>query len=336
MSRFYIVLITVIIISGGHLWAQDVDLEGYGAVGFAMYNRNILNDYNQETYIEGKIQAEINYDKYVEAQIDLRGNNADKSVEFKEFSVEFKYLKYANFKFGNYKKPFNYEYLVSRDDLVSVRRSYAQNRIEELGYGGRGIGAMVFYEYDEENPSVPISYFASVFKNNSDFTGINTRFRLHTSEHLAFSAAYQFQHYAGENPINTSGFEADIVFHKKHIEVSWEGYYVQDPYEGVRRELQGLDKMVGGIGSRFLFAYGIKINERALKEIEPFILAGYYRPDSDVPDNHVLQTMLGCNFYINEDVRFRLNADLRLTKNQFNDKYDSKESMGIIEIQVKY
>ena len=69
--------------------AQDIEFEGWGATGFKYFARNRLNGANQETYYEGKLQAEIEFTKKIEAQLDLRGNSTDRSVNFREFSVKF-------------------------------------------------------------------------------------------------------------------------------------------------------------------------------------------------------------------------------------------------------
>ena len=122
--------------------AQELTFSGYGATGFRFFNRNSLNDFNQETYFEGKLQADLDYGKNIEAQLDLRGNSTDNSVNFREFSVKFEYWKKLTLKIGNIKKPFGYEYLTNRDELIQIDRSLNTNRIAEFGYGDRAISLM--------------------------------------------------------------------------------------------------------------------------------------------------------------------------------------------------
>ncbi len=316
--------------------AQEIEFKGYGAAGYIFYDRNILNEYNQETYYEGKLQADIEFNKKIEAQLDLRGNSTDNSVNLREFSAKLKYFKYINFEIGNIKKPFGYEYQISKADLVPVNRSFVQNRIEDLGYGGRSVSIMGYYEYSKKRPEFPISYFLSLFKNNSLFAGIVARFGYHFNDDYVISANYQFQQKGGENKINTMGFGIDFVINKKDFDTSIEAYYVQDPYEGIRRKLQNVDEKVYAAGAKLQTAVGFDVDGEFIEEIEPFILLSYFLPDIDVSGNHVLQTLLGVNFYLTKDVRIRLNGDLRLTKNQFIDDYTTKESRGIFEFQVKF
>ena len=76
------------------LLSQNVSFSGYGAAGLKMYDRNRLNDYNQETYFEGKLQADIKYNDHIKAQLDLRGNSTDNSVNFREFSIKIDLIVY--------------------------------------------------------------------------------------------------------------------------------------------------------------------------------------------------------------------------------------------------
>ena len=89
-------------------------------------------------------------------------------------------------------------------------------------------------------------------------------------------------------------------------------------------------------GVKWFGAYTFDVGAELCKSIEPLLLIGYYRPDWDIPDNHVIQTVAGVNVYIHKKIRLRLNADLRMTKNQYNDGYDTKESRGIFEIQARF
>ncbi len=318
------------------LTAQKVEFSGYGAAGYVFYNRNILNDYNQETYYEGKLQADIEFNKKIDAQLDLRGNSTDNSVNFREFSAKFDYFKYLKFKIGNIKKPFSFEYLESREDLAPVNRSFAQNKIEELGYGGRSVSIMGYYNYSDKRPEMPISYYVSLFRNNNLFSGLVTRFGYHFNDDYALTANFQYQQKGGENKISTKGFGLDFVINKKDFDVFAEAFLVEDPFESIIRKLQNRDKKVYAGGAKLQTVVGFDVDGEVVKEIEPLILVSYYLPDVDVHGDHVIQTLFGVNVYLNDDVRFRLNADLRLTKNQFNDDYTTKESRGIFELQVKF
>ena len=63
---------------------------------------------------------------------------------------------------------------------------------------------------------------------------------------------------------------------------------------------------------------------------------GIFVPDSDLSEYHTIQSILGINFYIDKDVRFRINGDLRFIKSKFNSAYSTQSSRGIFEIQVSF
>jgi hypothetical protein len=102
------------------------------------------------------------------------------------------------------------------------------------------------------------------------------------------------------------------------------------------RQLQGLDEAVFSGGAAIGSAYTFRTEAEIIKKIEPIILLSYFVRDIDITDNHVIQSLLGVNFYFQKDVRLRLNGDLRFTKNQFNKNYNTKESRVIIEVQVRF
>ena len=316
--------------------AQDVSFSGYGAAGITIYDRNTLNGYNQEAYYEGQFQADIEYNKRISGQLDFRGNSIDNSVELREFSMKLELYDRFNLKIGNLKKPFGYEYLLNRDELFTINRSYVQDHIADLGYGGRSISVMGYYEYSKKHPEFPFSYYLSLFKNNSLFSGVVGRVQYHFDDDYSIDCDYLFQNKGGEQPINTQGFGAGFTIEKKSFDTNMEFFYVQDPFEGVRRQLIGEDDRVYSSGVKWFGAYTFDVGAELCKSIEPLLLIGYYRPDWDIPDNHVIQTVAGVNVYIHKKIRLRLNADLRMTKNQYNDGYDTKESRGIFEIQARF
>ena len=55
-------------------------------------------------------------------------------------------------------------------------------------------------------------------------------------------------------------------------------------------------------------------------------------------DNHILQGLVGVNFYFTKKVRLRLNTDLRLTKSEYDEsgKYATNESRAIVELHVRF
>lgn len=316
--------------------AQEVTFSGYGATGYKFFDRNSLNDYNQEAYFEGKFQADLDYGDYIEAQLDFRGNSTDNSVNFREFSVKFEYWEKLTLKFGNIKKPFGYEYLVNRDELIQIDRSFNTDRIAELGYGGRAVSLMGYYKFDEDDISFPISYYLSLFRDNAFRSGVVARFGYHFDDDFALAANYMFQNKGGEEKINTHGAGIDFSVDKKDINGYVEFFYVQDPDEGIRRRLQKRDEIVYSAGAKLFLGYKFDFDNSNIKNIEPFILAGYFLPNTDIPESHVIQSVIGTNVYLEDNVRIRLNGDARFTKNQFNSEYTTENSRVIFEVQVRF
>lgn len=337
-TRLFLILVLTIVamsVSFVSTYAQKLKFSGYGATGYIFTDRNILNGYNQETYYEGKLQAEIKISKEIEGQIDLRGNSADNNVQFREFSVKFEITERLNIKAGNLKKPFGHEQLFNREELVTIDRGYTQNAAEELGYGGRSVSLMVYNKYSKKDPGFPFSYYLSLFKNNSLTQGLAARFGYHIDE-LAFSANYLLQQKGGENKISAGGLSADIEYETKEFTCGVELFFIQDPVEGIRRRLMNLDDKIYATGGTARGSYYFKFDEKFLKGIEPLLLFSYFRPDSKESGDHIIQTVAGLNIYVHEDVRVRLNGDLRLTKNRFNDDYSTNESRGVFEIQLRF
>ncbi len=329
-------IILALILIPALAFAQEVTFSGYGATGYKFFDRNSLNDYNQETYFEGKLQADLDYGKHIEAQLDLRGNSTDNSVNFREFSVKFEYWEKLTLKLGNIKKPFGYEYLTNRDELIQIDRSFNTNRIGELGYGDRAVSLTGYYKFDEDDMSFPISYYLSLFRDNAFRSGVVARFGYHFDDDFALAANYMFQNKGGEEKINTHGIGMDFSVDKKDINGHVEFFYVQDPDEGIRRRLQNRDEIVYSAGAKIFTGYKFDIDDSAIDDIEPFILAGYFLPDVDLSSSHVIQSVVGVNVYLDDDVRIRLNGDARFTKNQFNTEYTTEDSRVIFELQVRF
>ncbi|MGD8779987.1 MAG: porin [Ignavibacteria bacterium] len=327
----------IFILSGLNIFifSQKVTFEGYGATGFKFYDRDILNGYNQETFYEGKLQAEIKYNDEIEAQLDFRGNSTGSSAEFREFSVKFEYFENFTLKIGNIKRPFGYEYLINREAMHTSERNNLYNSIEELGYGGRSVSIMGYYKYSKKRPDFPYTYYVSIFKNNNLTQGISTRFVYHAGN-LGYGISYMFQDSGGDEPITANGFEADITFEKDKFLTNIEAFYFQDKEEGIRQRLIGGDENVYGMGAKLMTKLRFDVDGKIIKAIDPVLLFSYYLPDTDVTGTNQIQSLVGANFYLDKKVRVSVNADLRLTKNQYNSEYSTKESRGIIEFLVRF
>jgi hypothetical protein len=311
---------------------QKVTFTGYGATGLKVYDVR----FSQQTYYEGKLQAEIDLQKGIEAQLDLRGNSADNAVNFREFSVKFDLFDKLNLKIGNIKKPFVYEYILNREELYTVERSLAYQNAEILGYGGRSVSVMAYYKYKEKSPEFPFSYYLSLYKNNSLTSGLVARGEYHYHS-WAFAFSYMSQSRGGWVDDSFHGMALEAAFEKNKYYANINLMYVQDPIVSHQKRIQS-DQQAGlvyGIGATVIAAKTFKIDKRVVHSIEPALTLSRFIPDSDYFDAHINQAMIGCNIYFTKDVRLRLNGDLRLTKNRFSD-YSDDESGYIVELEVKF
>ena len=314
------------------VFAQEIKFTGYGSFGYKFIDRLRIIEYNQETYFEGKFQAEIEINKQIEAQLDFRANSDDQQAKLREVSAKFSYLDFLTFEGGHVKRPFGSEYLVSSDDLISVERSYLTEISEELGYSGRSTGIMAYHKAKKDEAH---SYYLFLYKNNNLQNGIVGRYVHHIND-LEIGGNYFLLNTGGDYPIVSHAFAANIMYDKKDFSAELELMLLQDPVEGIRRRLQNLDDVVFGWGGRFTSILEINTNGKIIEEIEPFILLSYYQPDTKVVAQHTFQTLLGINFYFDKDVRLRLNGDALFTRNEFNNTYSTHDSRFIVEVQVRY
>ena len=80
--------------------------------------------------------------------------------------------------------------------------------------------------------------------------------------------------------------------------------------------------------------YIVQTEAEIVKTIEPVLLIGYFLPDSKVSEYNTYEAIIGCNFYLHKDVRFRLHGDLLMTKSVYTDSYSSVGSKVMFEAQV--
>jgi len=316
------------------LFAQEqIDFTGFGAAGFRVYDRNQLRKYNQVSYYEGKFQADITINKHIEAQIDMRGNSDDNQVKLHEFSAKFEYMKLMRFKVGNIKKPFGSEELLEREDLASVDRSHIQQTISDLGYGGRGVSVMAYYNYNKKRSEFPFSYAVSFFKDNSLNSGIVTRGVYHFDDY-ALALNYMYLHKGNETPLNASGFCTNLDFEHEGLKYGIALFYVRDPNESLRRQAMLQNDHVYSTGMNISSSFNFNTGGDVIKSIEPLLVLGVFAPDSKATKYNTIEALPGINFYFQKKVRFRINGDLLLTKNLYNSSYTTVGSQIVTELQV--
>jgi len=319
---------------GTFIFAQEnIEFSGYGATGYTIYNRNRLRKYNQEVYYEGKLQADVKINKDIEAQVDLRGSSEDGKVTFREFSAKFEYWKHMKIKVGNIKKPFGLEQLVNKEELISIDRSYIQRTISDLGYGGRSVSLMAYYNFKKKEPEFPFSYFLSIMKDNSQNTGVAGRFSYHNNDFI-YSANYMYLNKGGEIVYNSHALSADAGIETDDYQLNLELLYVQDPVEGIRRKQMGVDDKVFSSGAKINSSLTFIVDGDIIKKIEPSLLLGFFTPNTDEMKYHTLEAMGGVNFYFDKDARLRVFGDGLFTKYIYNNEYTTIGSRFIFEVQV--
>jgi hypothetical protein len=349
MIKSIFIIISLFLLSSFSVAGEEVKFTGFGAVGFLFIDQNPLTDANQSTYYNGKLQANIEFNDEIEAQLDLRGNSVTNNITFREFSAKFKYFEYVRFKVGNIKRLFGYEYVANREDLLTANRSVMQNNLSIRGYGVRSVSIMAYYNYSKKRPDFPFSYAVSLYKDNSLGSGMALRGLYHVNDfNMGFS--YIFQNRSGNYPISVHGISLEATYEKKNTSFNAGIVYVQDPLrgqeilaannsmkdEGLTNQL--LDEKVYCVGAILSGGLGFDTDSRIIKTIEPLILLSVFVPNSKESENHVVQGLLGVNFYFTKKVRLRLNADLRLTKSEYDEsgKYATNDSRAIAEVQVKF
>jgi hypothetical protein len=316
-------------------FSQEIKFKGYGAAGYRFMDRIRIVETNQETYYEGKFQAEFEVNKHIEAQLDFRGNSDEQRVDLREFSAKFSYIPRLKFEVGNIKRPFSSEYMESEEDLAAVRRSYLTEAAGDLGYTGRSVGIMAYYN-TKDVEKFPHSYYLYIYKNNNVQNGIVARYVHHFSSMQA-GINYFLLNTGGDYPISTSGFASNFLYKVKDFLVETEVMLMQDPVESIRRKLQFIkDNDVWAWGARLLSVYEFDTGGAVIEEIEPLLLLSYFQPDAKAGEQHTIQTLVGVNFYFDKDVRLRLNGDVLLTKNEFSDDYNTHDSRFTLEVQVRF
>ena len=316
--------------------AQEVTFSGFGATGASFIDRNPVAEFNQEFYFEGKLQADIKLSKKIEGQLDFRGHSESKTAILREVSVAFKHMDKAKIKVGNIKKPYSLEGLMDREEYIPVNDSYMHKRISELGYDGRNIGVLVYYNFKKNEPDFPFSYAAGVFRNQSYVNSAYLRGTAHFASDFFASLGYATLSRGRDDAITTHGFSTDVGYRAESFESSIEAVLLQDPEEGIRRRLLLRSDRVYTSGLKSMTAVRFNIDADFVKIVEPWLMLGYFAPDIDASASHVLELMTGANVFVDDDVRLRLSFDAVLTRDARSETYSTEGSMVTAEVFFRY
>lgn len=328
---------TIFIFAAAAVSAQEVTFSGYGAVGFRLLDREALLDANQETYFEGKFQADIEISKRISGQLDFRGDSKSKSVELREFTAKIELADWVNMKIGNPKKPFGSEQMSDQYELETIDRSIVHRNLAPLGYVERSPSLMFYHNYKEKDSgSSPIGYHLMLFKDNSLSYGIVGRLSYFVAPDWSISTSLTEQGRGGRNPIMTFGATADLTFETKKEKLILEGVFAQDPNEGIRLQQLGESADVYSLGAKLNLSKEFEVGDELLRSIEPVILVGYFVPDSRVMQGRTVQLLAGVNVYIHKHARFRLDIDKLDTRTPYSNISSSHDSRITLEFQMQY
>lgn len=327
-------LIILILFPVFNLYNQ-VKFSGYGATGLYLFERPNPIGASQEVYFTGKFQADIKVNKNIEAQLDFRGSSYDERVVLREFSAKFEYWDRLKIKIGNVKQPFGSEQMINIENLELIERSYINSQLSDFGYARRSIGIMFYDRFKEEYKDFPFSYYFSAFKNNSFTSGLNTRLSYHKNNFI-YSLNYAYHSIGGDFPLKANALAGDITFNPKRTRITLEGFYVNNTEAILERIVLGGDKNIYASGVNLHASHIFDFDGNIIKSLEPIFLLGYFIPDTKENKFHTLQLLPGLNVFFHKDVRLRFNYSKLLTKNRFNNEYSSLNSLGTIELNVRF
>jgi hypothetical protein len=331
-------IIPLYIIIFSSLTFSQFKFSGFGSVGYKVYDRETRIEYHHEAYYEAKLQGEYKVNKNIEAQIDLRGYSDDNIVVLQEVTIKFDYSDLFKVKVGNIRKNFGIEQMVSREHLILVERSYINDILSDYGFATRSVSILFYTNYkrdDKDFRNFPFSYYLTFSKNNSQTFSSNSRFTHHAGN-FAFSLGYQYLYQGGDYPVKGHGATADIGYSSGDFNASVEGFYAANIVESVRRVKIDPSYNPYSVGANIFTSYRFDTGGDLIKSIEPMLLTGYFIPHTGISSRHTVQVLGGVGFYFQKDVRLRFNANLILSKTEFRPEYNSVDSRGIIDLQVRF
>ena len=334
------IIILIFALSTIMLFADDVDFSGYGAVGYKIYDKSV-GDYDlPSSYYQAKLQVDVKLDSIVKFQIDLRGYSETEELEFREYSAEVDFFKWANFKLGYVKSPFSIEYSVPRDKIITIDRSMVFESISDLGYGERNVSFTVFAENSVDD-EIPLSYDFQIYNNNSGITGISTGIKYAVQDYI-FGVNYHFRGMGlfdenfVEEKINSDGFAFNLEMDKKDLDGFIEVFYVQDMERSLANTFDTTGAGVYAFGANLQIDTDIEFESKYINKLEPAIVLGYFAEDVDNMDQHTIQALFGISYFLNDKTRLSINADYRLEKNIERNIYATDKSRILIEFKTRF
>jgi len=271
----------------------SLKLSAYSQVGYTRWepDKKGFRISQARVILKGDILKNIDY----KLQID-----ATQSPVLLDAKIGVNLSPYANLSFGQFKVPFSIENLISGSELDTINRSNTVNKLcpaRDIGTQGRDIGATINGKYSI------LEYTLGVF-NGSGKNKKDTNDQLDIAGRLALtpfrSLSIGLSHYDGRyNPDpgllieknNRTGF--DIIFLPGRF--SLKGEYIVASYEQVDRYGWYLQ------GGYYLIP----------KTLEAIVKHDYYDGDRAAPEDQIVVTTLGINYFFSRKTKIQVNYERR-------------------------
>jgi len=327
----------------------EITYSGWGETGIIIEKQNIVNGPPIITYYAAKLQADIKINKEIDAQIGVKGHSDTSQVEFNEFSLKFDYHDYFKVKAGHLKQPFGHEQQTSHDNLLTFNRSNAHYAMAKMGYANRSVAIKGYYNFSKKRPEFPYSYAVSLFKNNSNNSGINIKGSQHFPD-TVLSGYFQYQHKDGRSTISIDsiGVGSDVLYQTKTSSMGVALFILEDPIASFQNleqniiiEKSSLDQpnldesVIAGTFQSFV-SYRFKTNNTVFQSYEPILLTSLYVPIIDDLKSHEWQTAFGVNAYFTKEVRLRLQVDYLVTNKSTSEEPSINGSTVELGLQASF
>jgi hypothetical protein len=290
------------------------------------------NERFRENFYRGKIQLNVDVDKNLEAQLDIRGESDTHEMELREAFLTVDLGKIKGLDIGQSKKQFGIEYQKSKEKLLTVERTLIYRYLEPFGFVGRDLNFRYYRKArsDVRRGGIAIGLGYSE-DHNVTVVGHSTRLNTLGSFALGASALVQLDKISGgSQTVWALGGELLRDTEKHHVEI--EAMIGQDPFESEFEKSFGDGKNVYFAGGKFLYGHYF-----SKSRLEPVLVSSLLVPDLEAFDINTIEFLVGLNYYAVPSLRIGLNGDLLLatsTKNQDERTYAG--SNVILQMQLSW
>ena len=319
----------------GSLFAQEkLELEGYVRAGIEYFH----NERFSESFYRGKIQYQIEINKDLQAQLDVRGESSSHTIELREAYLTADLADGRNLDFGQSKKRLGIEYQKSKENLLTIERTLIYRHLEPFGFAGRDLNFRYYRKANEEKRRN--GYSASVGYNEAHdvtFVGHWSRLRTLGSFALGGSGLLQLDQMDGGRQTAWSlGFELLRDRDQHHVEL--EAVVGQDPFASEFRKIVLKDNdNVHFVGGKLLYGHRFSLSQKTEKAVEPVLVASILARDTEVLEWNTVQLLAGLNYYFAKRARVSVNGDFLLSNSRVNtNERTFAGSNGIVQLELRW